>query len=221
MTLLSDTGSALAAPLQSLGVEFVNTLPGIVTGLIVIVLGFIIGSAFGFIIHKGLERSRLDLQMKKAGLAESVGFMSISRLIGSVVKWYIFSAFLAEGASKMQLGILSDMLERLALWIPNLIAAILILVGGLIVADYIAERMLRAKRSFVRIASDVVRWILIIYVVIIALGQVGIDVSIAANTMLILVAAVAVALGLAFGIGFGLALKDEAKGMLKAVKKRI
>ena len=57
--------------------------------------------------------------------------------------------------------------------------------------------------------------------IMIALEQIGVNISIAENTFLILVGAVALAFALAVGIGFGLAMKDEAKNILKQIKRKI
>lgn len=218
MTYFESTGAALIDPLEQLWNGFAVALPGIVAALVIIIVGLIVGSAVGLLVKKLIEHARLDLHLKKAGMA--VGFIHLASVIGSLVKWYIFAVFLIPAAEQLNLGVLSELLQRFALWLPNAIAAIAILVFGVIGSDFIADRMLHAKRSGVKLLSEIVRWVLIIYVVLIALDQVGVNVSLATNTALILVAALATGLALAFGIGFGFAFKDEAKGMIKHLKRR-
>ena len=112
------------------------------------------------------------------------------------------------------------MIQKFSEWLPNLIAAAVILVLGVIAADVIADKMLHAKRKGVKLLSSVVRWVIIIYTLLIAAQQVGINVTLATNTALIIVGALAVGLAIALGIGFGAAFKDEAKNIIRAIKKK-
>jgi hypothetical protein len=218
MAYLESTGAALIDPLVELWNNFAVALPGLIAALIIILVGLIIGSAVGLLVKKILERSKLDLHLKKAGL--TVGFINIASLIGALVKWYIFAIFLIPASDQLKFGVLSNLLQKFALWLPNLIAAIAVLVFGVIIADFIADRMLHAKRKGVRLLSSLVRWVLIIYIVLIAMEQVGMNVTLATNTALIIVAALATGLAIAFGIGFGFAFRDEAKLILKHIKKK-
>ena len=49
------------------------------------------------------------------------------------------------------------------------------------------------------------------------LNQVGIEISLAENTFLIVLAGVMLAVGIAFGLG----LKDDARAIVKEIRKRI
>ncbi len=219
MGLIQNTGSAMLDPVVTLWNEIILALPGVILGLLVLVIGYVVGSAFGFVLRRFLEHAKLDDHVKKAGVAHSIGFISISTLSGSLLKWYVFSLFLLPVTKVMGLGSISSLLYDFALWIPHLIAAIIILLLGVIIADYIADRMLHAKRSGVKLFSSAVRWFIILFVALTALDQVGIDVSLATNTTLVLVAGLSLGIALALGIGFGFALKDEAKGIIRKVKK--
>ncbi|MBI4439144.1 hypothetical protein HY640_04385 [Candidatus Woesearchaeota archaeon] len=219
MTLILDTGNAILGSLQLLFNNFVLSLPNMVSGLLVILIGYIVGMAFGFLVQKLFEHGGVDEYMRKAGVAHSIGFLNVSHLAGGLMKWYVFALFLAHASSLMDLGIISELLFRLARWVPDMIVAIIILLVGLVIVDYIADRMLHAKRKGVRLISTAVRWLLLLFVGITVLKQVGVDVSLAEGTTLILVAGIALGTAVALGIGFGVALKDEAKSIFKNLKK--
>ncbi|MBI3034307.1 hypothetical protein HYY72_04045 [Candidatus Woesearchaeota archaeon] len=219
MSFLQNTGNALLDPLVILWDKFVTIIPGIIGGLLVIAIGYIVGMAFGYLLHKFLEHLKLDDQIRKAGVAHSIGFISVSNLIGALLKWYIVALFIVPAAELMRLGVLSTFLKDFARWIPGLIIAIIIVLAGLIITDYLADRMLHARRKGVRAFSAATRWFLIIFVMLTALNQIGIDVSLASSTTLILVAGLSIGLAIAVGLGFGLAMKEEAKGIIKQLKK--
>ena len=216
---LESTGQALLNPLTQLWNRLVEVIPGVLAAGVVIVVGYIIAAAFGLIFHRFLEAAKVDAHLKKAGLSHSIGFLNIANLGGALLKWYIFALFLVQAAGFLRLGILSEQLSNLAGWLPNLFAAVIIMLAGLILSDMVADRMLHAKRKGVRVFSSIVRWFAIIFVALIAVEKIGIDVSFATNTVLLLIAGAALGIAIAFGIGFGFAMKDEAKGMLKHLKR--
>ena len=216
---LESTGQALLNPLTQLWNRLVEVIPGVLAAGVVIVVGYIIAAAFGLIFHRFLEAAKVDAHLKKAGLSHSIGFLNIANLGGALLKCYIFALFLVQAAGFLRLGILSEQLSNLAGWLPNLFAAVIIMLAGLILSDMVADRMLHAKRKGVRVFSSIVRWFAIIFVALIAVEKIGIDVSFATNTVLLLIAGAALGIAIAFGIGFGFAMKDEAKGMLKHLKR--
>lgn len=216
---LESTGQALLNPLTELWNRIVDVVPGVLAAAIVLIIGYIIAAAFGLIFHRFLYAAKIDAHLKKAGLSHSIGFLNIANLGGALLKWYIFALFLVQAAGFLRLGILSEQLSRLAGWLPSLFAAVIIMLVGLIISDFFADRMLHAKRRGVRVFSSVVRWFAIIFVALIALGKIGIDVSLASNTVLLLIGGAALGLAIAFGIGFGYAMKDEAKIVMKHLKR--
>ncbi len=221
MSFASTFGFSLVSPLVELWNNFLRAVPGLIGGIIIIALGYVVGSAFSILVHKFLEKSGLDAHIRKAGVAYSIGFVSVSNLVGGITKWYIFSLFLLPASQLMKLGVLSELLHDFALWIPNLIAAVVILLIGLVIADYLADKMLHAKRKGVRLASTAVRWFLIFFVGMTALDQLGFNISFAQTTTMIVIGGFALGIAIAIGLGFGFALKEEAKKTIKHIKKGV
>ncbi len=216
---LQQTGQALSDPLVSIWQSFVSVTPTIIAGVLVLIFGYILSSLIGALTHAVLNAAKIDDHLRKARLAHSIGFLSIANLGGALIKWYIFALFIVEASKLFKLGVVSDQLNRLASMLPSVFAAVVIVLGGLIVADFAADRMLHAKRKGVRVASSLVRWAIILTVIITALAQMSVDVSFLSNALLILVAAVGVGLAIAIGIGFGNAFKEESKTIVKHLKK--
>ncbi len=216
---LQQTGRALSDPMINIWQSFVSITPSIIAGILVLIFGYILSSLIGALVHAVLNAAKLDDHLRKARLAHSIGFLSVSTLIGALIKWYVFALFLVESAKLFKLGVLSQQLSNLASLLPSVFAAVLIVLGGLIVADFAADRMLHAKRKGVRLASSLVRWAVIITVIITALSQVGVNVSFVTNALLVVISAIAVGIAIAFGIGFGSAFREESKGIIKHLKR--
>ena len=216
---LQQTGLALSEPLGSIWQSFLTVTPGIIAFLLVVIFAYILSSLLGALVHAILSAAKVDDHIRKARVAHSIGFVNIALLGGALVKWYTFALFVAEAASQFKLGVVSDQIGDLAKLVPQVFAAIIIVLGGLIVADFAADRMLHAKRKGVRLASSVVRWSIIVVVIITALKQIGIDVTIVSSAVLIVLGSVGVGLAVAVAIGFSAAFKEESRDIIKAVKK--
>jgi len=216
---LEQTGQALSDPLVRIWQSFVDVTPSILAGILVMIFGYILSSLIGTLVHTVLNAAKIDDHLRKARMAHSIGFISLATLGGALTKWYVFALFLVEAAKLFRFGILSEQMANLAMLLPSVFAAVLLVLGGLIVADLAADKMLHAKRKGVRLASSLVRWVIILLVVITALSQIGVDVSFVSNAVLILLASVGVGLAIAIGIGFGNTFKEESKTMIKHLKK--
>ena len=218
MAILQETGQALVNPLINLWNSFVDALPGIIGAIIVLILGYIVGAVIGAIVTKVLEKARLDqLIYEKTSLKQVAGQVKISDGLGILAKWYIFILFLSPAATLLNLPALSGIISEVAIWLPNLIAAVLIGLIGLIIADYVHGIIKRTSAKSAILLAGVTKIIIIIFVAMIALKQLGINLTLAENSLLIIVAGVMLALA----IGFGLALKDQAKPIIKDLLKRL
>ncbi|KQT43153.1 hypothetical protein ASG43_16760 [Aureimonas sp. Leaf454] len=105
------------------------------------------------------------------------------------------------------------LVDRAVLFLPQLIAALLILVAGLFLARWIGEALTRAFRHSTRIGETVraplvsiLRYVVVIFTVILALGQLGVQ-----TTSLL---AVLGAAGLAVGLALQGTLTNIAAGIM-------
>jgi len=218
MVFIEETGQALINPMINLWNSFVRIIPGLIGAIIVLIVGYIIGWIVGFAVKKVLHKAKADkLVMKDATLEKVAGNFELSNFLGLIVKWYIFVLFLTPAASLIYLRELSDFLIRAAFWIPNLIAAVLLALIGLLVADYVYTKVHEIKAKSSAIIATIIKVVIIVFTLIIALSQLGIDVSVAESSFLIILAGIMLALA----IGFGLGLKEEAKSAIKNIKKKL
>ena len=215
------TGQQMINPLITVWNSFVDIIPGIIASLILLIVGYFVANLLGYVLYKLLEKAGLDKKMEHAKLTDSLGHVELSYLSGSVLKWYIFIIFLSEAVLLVNLGMLSTMLNKLLMWLPNLIIGFVIIVLGLILADFAAEELRKSKIKHVRVISEIVKVIIIFFVFVIALKQVGLYVGLAETTFLVILGSLALAFALAVGISFGFALRDEAKGLVKKIRKKV
>lgn len=217
---LSETGEAIADPLVLLWNRLVETMPGLAAAIIILIVGYFIAAALGWVIKKAFIKLKLDKKLEESGRADAIGNVELSSLAGQITKWYVFVLFLIQAVSALKFGEISALLSRFALWLPSVIAAVIIALFGLVFADFVADKITDMKTKWSKSVSLIVRIIVIFFFLNIGLKQIGIDVTIAESTFLLLVGGLVLAFALAIGIGFGLGLKDESKSIIKKMKRR-
>lgn len=221
---LYATGVAFVDPLIEVWNGFVRVLPGIIAAIIILIIGYFIALLLGYVVKKMLVKAGLDSWMRKARLDDSIGHLNLSSLAATITKWYVFIVFLIPASAAITIradNTLGTLLSKLAMWLPKLIIALILVLFGLIAADYIYDRMMRARMKGIGLASAIVKWIILIFIALIALKQIGVNISLAESTILIIITAIALAFALAIGIGFGFGFKEEAKNIIKDIKKKI
>lgn len=216
----AETGFSLLAPLLQLWYSVIQFIPGLVAAVIIILVGWCIAWLLGYVVHNLMLRCNIDRWMEKNNLTKSVGGVSVSSLVATVVKWFVFVTFLVPAIDFLRLGSLSILLANFVSWLPHLIIAVTFVIIGLIVGDFAADKVRHSNTKGLRTLGAVVRGIIIVFASVVALQELGVQIRIAESTFLVLLTGVVVAAALALGIGFGLGLKDEAHSMVKDWRKK-
>jgi len=219
---VTEATKAVADPVVTLLNRAVEFIPGFIGAILLTVLGYIVSTFVGLLIKKGLLKAGLDKWVESTGRHPALGEMSISRLLGGMVKWYLFSLFLFQSFSLVSLTELSNVLTTFALFIPNILIAVIVVIVGIILADVAYEKLAHAhKITWVRALSPFAKFIIIVLFVDVALKQVGIRFALAEYTYLIIIGAIALAAAIAIGIPLGYALKPQFESLVKDIKKKI
>lgn len=218
--ILTETGTAILNPLQAIGLKIIDFLPGLIGAIIVLIIGYIVGWLIGHLIKVILDKAGLDKWLKKAALSKEVGHVNIPAITGEIVKWLIIIVFLQQAVALVKLGTLSEMLDKLVLWLPNLIVAVIILLAGLALAHYLGVKVEEhSKQKGIRFSIKLIKAVIVIMVLILALNQIGVKVGLLENTFLILVGAIAVGFAVALGIGLGSAMKKHSEDIIQEIRK--
>lgn len=220
VNIISETGGAIISPLQNLWLEIVDVIPSFVAAVIVMILGVFVAYIIGHAVRILLNKVRIDEWIRKAKLSRVAGSTDVPSLIGELVKWYIIILFLQQAVDLVNLGVLTTLLGNFAKWLPNVIVAILIALVGLVVAHYVQMKIgEQTKIKGMLGLSKLLKAIIVVIFVLVAVKQIGIDVSFLENTFIIIAGAFGAGIALALGIGLGLGLKKEGENLVREVKK--
>ena len=207
-------------PLESVREVMTNLvayLPSLLAGLIVLLLGMVVAWIVSKLLIRLLLFLRLDRVITRLGWGRALekGDVrhSLFGLVGTVVGILIFLIFLENAVVIWKMSVLSQLLEKLVLLIPQLITAIIISLIGWGVATTVSRSVQRAlyQEEFerARLAARLVHAAIIVIAVAIALVEMKIAVVIVTGAFLIAFSA----LGLCFVFAVGLGSKRAVEVM--------
>ncbi len=198
----------------------IEGLPYFLWALAIILFGYLFSKLVAYVLHNALAKSPFETWFTKQGYSKSLGGMSGSHIISSFTKWYILALFLIEAFAVLQFGALSDLLYRVASWLPSAVIGVFIIFAGLIIADIVVSKMLHLKNlGWVARLAPIVKFVIVVFFIDIALSNAGVQIVLAQTTFIVLVSALAFALALVIGISFGYAFRNEASKIVKKIAK--
>lgn len=189
--------------------QVASWLPSLVAAILLLFLGWLLAALGQAIVRALLQRLGLDRLAERTGISRPLAEMgiddSVSRLFGRLVYWFILLLFILAAAESLGLPGLTEALSVLVAYLPNILAAVVILLLGGVLAHIIGNAVgTLAVGSGIGggpALGQVTRFTILGITIILALEQLRIQTTLLIALAIILVAAVALALGLAFGLG--------------------
>ncbi|HEX9664408.1 MAG TPA: hypothetical protein VGA49_01150 [Patescibacteria group bacterium] len=225
MNVLETWGEVLATSFSNLWMAFVDFLPKFLGAVIILIIGWIIAAILGNIAAKIIDFLKIDEALTKLNLKkglEKAGIeFTIAGLIGWLVKWFLIIVFLIAAADILEWVEVTDFLKNVVLYIPNVIIAVIILLAGILVADFvnkvIKESVKAAKLKSASFLGGLAKWAILVFSFMAALVQLSIANALIQTLFTGFVAMLAIGGGLAFGLGG----KDLATKALERMRKDI
>lgn len=218
-------GEAITTSLFGAWKAFADFLPALIGALIIFVAGWIVAIALGKAVERLIKTMKIDHALRKIGWDRWLGEMgisaSISALFGGLVKWFLILVFLMAAADVLQLRQVTQFLDSVLLYLPNVVVAVIILAVVVLVGNFVYRVVKGSTRAAgvmsATMLAAISKWAIIIFGILAALLQLGIAPSLV-NTILIGIVAM---LALAGGLAFGLGGRDEAALILKKIREEI
>jgi len=194
-------------------------LPRLVLALVVVAVGWLLAKTARFAVEKGLRAVNFTVLTERAGtdnFLHQAGMRGdTTRLFGLVAFWLVILATLMIAFNGLGLTYITDLLGRVVWFTPKLLVAMLVVVFGSYCARFVGGAVhtycVDAQIPDADLLGRIARYLIVIFVVMIALGQVEIGGDIVQRTFLIILAGLVLALALAFGLGG----KEWAAAMLE------
>ena len=204
-------------------------IPLILVAVIVFVLGWIVARGLQEVGERIVTWTRLDNLLAKTGLKpflDRAGFrLHSGRFLGMFVKWFVVLATLMTTADILQLNAVSLAISSLLAYLPNVIAAAVILVLTILFANFL-QKVVRGTIAGANIKAGsfvaaVVKWAVFIIGFLTALEQLRIQTTVLSGTFGTVLVGLVFMVAIAGGLAFGLAGKDFAHDLLAKLRNEI
>ena len=147
-------------------------LPGVV-GLLVILAGsLVVALVVRAVLLRALRGLHLDQRAESLGLGSAGDWAAVgglSMLVARVAMWTILIAGMLAGLSALDAALPGEFARSLLSYIPNVLAALLILVLGTILSRFLARSVLigavNLRMRSARLLSVGVRWLVLLLLV--------------------------------------------------------
>lgn len=209
MQPITDWGTAIITSIALALSMIVGAIPRIIGFLIILIIGWFIASIIGGIVTAVLRAVRFNDLSNRAGFTSFVNNMGIrndpASVLAEVAKWFVRLIVLVVAFDALGLTAVSLVFSQILAWLPNLAVALVVLIIGGLIANFVADLVRGSTASaglgnpdFLANLASVVVWG---FAIIVAIEQIGIATALVNTLFTAIVGAFALALGLAFGLG--------------------
>jgi small-conductance mechanosensitive channel len=183
-------------------------LPQLIAALALLIGGWLLAhllkSLANRLVTGILERFRRNVSLERA--VEEAGVRSaIPRIVAAFVFWVVFLLFAAAAIESLGFTVVTSVLSQVTYYLPNVLAAAIVLAGGMVLGKLVRKGVGATARSSGIIRADRVgqttQGAVVLVAAVVALDQIGIDAQLLVTLVTVMVGAAFASAGLAFGIG--------------------
>lgn len=200
---------SLIAAMTALWTKVAGFIPNLFVALILVLLGFVVAKLLDTLLSKLLGKVGLDRLMAGTGLTKLLSRAGIqvpvSTLIGKIIYWFVLLIFLVSAAESLGLERVSATLDVLALYLPKVFGAALVLVVGVLLAHLVSGLVRGAAEGvgldYASGLARIAQGLVIIISISVAIGQLEVKTDLLNNVIAIVLISVGLAVALALGLG--------------------
>ena len=189
--------SVITQPAVAMLDKVIAFVPDIVVALVLILLGTRVARFAGQLVSKLIASSGVDAQIRKM-IGDKVPKFVFSDTVGMIVKIVLDVFFVVEGVSVLKLDVLTGVGTTMIAYMPNVLAAVLILIGAFLLSIAAEKAM---EKNGLKAYAAVTRIAIMVVAVFMVLNQLGIASTIVNYAFIIILTAIGVAFAISFGVG--------------------
>jgi hypothetical protein len=199
----------LVNSLTEFGATTAAFLPSLIATLVILGVGWLVSRLVAAISERVLLQLGLDRAAARLGVSETLREAGVSvppsRIVGRLVFWILMLTFLLSAVETLGLSAVTATIDRLIAFLPNVIAAGLIFVLGLLLArlvrNLVSSGAAAAELDQAPRLGSLAEIMVALVVGVVALEQLGIETQMVVTVVTAVVGAVGVTVGVAFAIG--------------------
>ena len=183
----------------------IELVPKLIVGLLVLLIGYLIARIVQSLVKRFIGYLDRIINNNLKNRLLQINLNSSKTFIARVFFWIIIFFFVTLFTEILGLPVITSWLAGLGEYLPNILAGIVIVFFGIIfsrlVSDLIKSASLKAGISNSQTLGKVTRYVILVITIIIAIDQIGVDITFLTNLLYILLAILLFAAALAFGLG--------------------
>ncbi len=199
--------------------QITDFLPKLLAALVLLFLGWLLAKAVRSGVRRLLAIAHFDRLAEKAGIEEFLKHgemhVTLGGIISEVSYWLVLLIVLVTVSSGLGLTAVANLFNRVALYLPNIIVAVFIIIFGTLLARFFNRLVFAWLRNLgvegALTISTVAEYSVQIFAVFVALEQLAIGTQLLTTAFAILFGSICLALALAFGLGG----RDWAAGVIR------
>lgn len=222
----------IVTSLQQMLNQVIVFLPNLLAAIVILVIGWIVGRFLGKAISSLLDRMGVDEALSATSIGRAIdrqyggsGNRGIVQFFDVIVRWFVYLIAILAAANVLQLEFLTVLVQDIIAFVPNVAIFVIILIVGFILIDYFADllRHLGATSSISMMGPivTVLQAFLYFVLVVLALQQLRIDLTIIYIFITPLAWGLGLGLGAAIAIAVGFGLRDRAPELVDGLIGKI
>lgn len=218
---LREVGQSLVQATTNVVSDIIRVIPGLIGAAVLLTVGVFIGKYVKKIVESIVTGTKADEWLAEHNLKEALGHRTLASILGSFSKWYVIVIFLAQSLDLLQMRVLRTFAEFLISFVNALIAALILLIGGLLLARYIRNVVESTEYRYKKTMAVIIEVIVIYVAAVLALQTIGVNTKILTDAFLIGFSAVVIGLAIMAGLVFVLAFKKDLVVLANDLRKEV
>lgn len=224
METFNDLKENASESLSGMVGEMSRAFPKIIGALVILILGWVVIKFSLFILRKVLKLAKVDVLNEKLNEMDLGGKgdlkIDVEKIILGFVRFLLILVFLIVAADVLNWKIISVEIGNLLRYLPRFFSALVLLVIGFYIGSLVKKTVKKLFDSMEfggsNLVSNMLYFIIVIFMSITALNQAGVDTTIISNNITLILGA----LLLAFSLGVGLGSREVIADILRSFYMR-
>ena len=202
--------------LNNFYLQTIAFLPNLIASLILLIIGWIVG----VIVKKVTKEILKGINLDKMVFGKRKTTISLTNIIAIIFEWTIYLVFIQAAVQVLGIQALVDFLNGILSFIPGLVEAVILVVAGYLLAEYVKLQIEKSEMTYSNIIGTTLFFIILYVSIALALPLIGIDPFLINAILLVILGSLGAGAAIAIGLGLKDVVRELAIKQLKTKRKR-
>lgn len=197
--------------------------PQFLGGLLILLIGLLMAAILHRIVIEFFRLVKIEKWLEQAKIAKAGEVKVWPDLLAELVRWATIILFLVPAVEAWGVPRVTEVLNQLLFYLPNVFVAVVIGLIGLVVANLTYDIVRQAAKNLGSTSANAIggiaRYAILFFTALVVLNQLGVAAALIQTLFTGIIAMLALAGGLAFGLGGQEVAKDILKGIQEKLEK--